>query len=144
MANDVIYPDSLDISVDPEDLAWDHAMDISGSIYTRLKELGLKQSDLAERLGVSAGRVSQIIKGDPGMSLKTIAKIESALDFSLDGGFHYKARVDFAFCGSDSKWRSSAQFSSSRKSWSKRPSIRQTEPRSNVISDELLLMQEAA
>ncbi len=33
----------------PEDLAWNHAMDISGAIHTRLKELGMTQRDLAEK-----------------------------------------------------------------------------------------------
>lgn len=78
---------------DPEDLAWDHAMDISGAIYTRLNELGMTQRDLAEKLGVTPGRISQIIKGYPGMSLKLLARIESALDFRLDSGFRYEASV---------------------------------------------------
>ena len=73
-----------------EDLAWDHAMDISGSIYARLRELGMTQKDLAAAIGVSAGRISQIIKGEPGMSLKTLARIEAALDFDLGASFCYK------------------------------------------------------
>jgi transcriptional regulator with XRE-family HTH domain len=77
----------------PEDLAWNHAMDISGAIHTRLKELGMTQRDLAEKLGVTPGRISQIIKGYPGMSLKLLARIESALDFRLDSGFRYEASV---------------------------------------------------
>lgn len=72
-----------------EDLAWEHAMDISGSIHTRLSELGMSQRELAEKLGVSESRVSQIIKGDPGMTLKTLARLEEALDFDLGGGFSY-------------------------------------------------------
>lgn len=75
--------------ISPDDLAWDHAMDISGSVYARLKELGMSNKDLADKLGVSAGRVSQIIKGYPGMSLKMLAKLEVALGFRLDAGFSY-------------------------------------------------------
>lgn len=85
----VSLADLIDRLPDSDDLAWDHAMDISGSIYTRLKELGISKGELADRLGVSPGRVSQIIKGDPGMSLKTLARLECALGFRLDGGFHY-------------------------------------------------------
>lgn len=85
----VSLADLIDSLPSSDDLAWDHAMDISGSIYTRLKELGISKGELADRLGVSPGRVSQIIKGDPGMSLKTLARLECALDFRLDGGFHY-------------------------------------------------------
>ena len=76
----------------PDDLAWDHAMDISGSVYARLKELGMSKKDLAAKLGVSAGRVSQIIKGYPGMSLKMLAKLEVALGFRLDAGFSYPGK----------------------------------------------------
>ena len=74
---------------DPADLAWDHAMDISGSIYARLNELGMSKKRLADALGVTPGRVSQIIKGDPGMTLKTLAKIEAALGIRFDQGFTY-------------------------------------------------------
>lgn len=72
-----------------DELAWDHAMDISGSVYARLNELGMSSKDLAGKLGVTPGRVSQILKGYPGMSLKMLAKLEAALDFRLDGGFVY-------------------------------------------------------
>ena len=75
-----------------EDLAWDHAMDISGSVYTRLKELGMTQTELAKKLGVTPGRVTQILKGDPGMTLKTLARLEHALDMRLDEGFMYASR----------------------------------------------------
>ena len=78
-----------DSALDPEELAWDHAMDISGSIYARLKELDMSQKELASLLGLTAGRVSQIIKGDPGMSIRSLAKIEAALCFDLGSGFTY-------------------------------------------------------
>lgn len=80
----------LDMKPTSEDLAWDHAMDISASIYARLRELDMNQRDLADAIGVSASRISQIIKGEPGMSLKALARIETALDFDLGSGFHYK------------------------------------------------------
>lgn len=78
-----------EIEIDPIELAWDHALDISASIYSRLAELGMNQKDLADILGVTQGRVSQIIKGDPGMSIKKLAEIEVALGFDLGSGFHY-------------------------------------------------------
>ena len=57
------------------------------------QRVGMTQRDLAEKLGVTPGRISQIIKGYPGMSLKLLARIESALDFRLDSGFRYEASV---------------------------------------------------
>lgn len=80
-----------DEEVSSEELAWDHAMDISGSVYARLEEIAMSNKELAEKLGVTPGRVSQILKGYPGMSLKMLAKLEVALDFRLDGGFFYGA-----------------------------------------------------
>lgn len=82
---------TLNNVVSGDELAWDHAMDISGSVYDRLKELSMSNKDLAAKLGVTPGRVSQILKGYPGMSLKMLAKLEIALDFRLDRGFRYSA-----------------------------------------------------
>lgn len=79
----------IDEEFSAEELAWDHAMDISGSVYSRMRELSMSNKELAEKLGVTAGRVSQIIKGYTGMSLKVLAKLEVALDFRLDKGFFY-------------------------------------------------------
>lgn len=72
-----------------DELAWDHAMDVSGSVYARMKELRMSNKELAELLGVTSGRVSQILKGYTGMSLKVLAKLETVLGFRLDGGFSY-------------------------------------------------------
>ena len=72
-----------------DELAWDHAMDISGSVYTRMKELGMTQAELAERMGMDPGRLSRIIHGAPNLTLKTIAKLENALEFDLSSGFKY-------------------------------------------------------
>lgn len=82
--------DIMNIMPTPDDLAWDHAMDISASVYKRLKSLGMSQKELAKAMGVSPGRISQIIRGEQGMSLKTLAKLEVALDMRLDSGFRYE------------------------------------------------------
>lgn len=87
--NGIDLADFLSVKPDAEDLAWDHAMDISASIYSRLKELSMTQKELADMLGVSPGRVSQIIKGEPGMTIRTLAKIETALDLNLSSSFSY-------------------------------------------------------
>lgn len=73
----------------PEDLAYDHAMDISASVWTRAKELEISNAQVASAMGVTPGRISQIIKGDQNMTLKTLAKLECALGFRLDAGFRY-------------------------------------------------------
>lgn len=83
----------LEVKPDAEDLAIDHAMDISASVYHRLTELNMTQSDLARKLGVDKSWVSRIIHGYPGMSLKTLAKLELALDIDLSGSFVYRPKT---------------------------------------------------
>lgn len=72
-----------------DDLVYDHKMDISASVYLRMKELGLTQTELAERMGVDRSQVCRILAGKMNVTLKTIARLEDALDFRLDGGFRY-------------------------------------------------------
>lgn len=83
----------LEVKPTHEDLAVDHALDISASVCLRLKELDLTQRDLAEKLGVDKSWVSRIIHGYPGMSLKTLAKLELALDMDLASGFVYRPQL---------------------------------------------------
>lgn len=76
-----------------DELAEDHAMDISSAIYLRMRELGLTQSELASRLGMDEGQVSRIIRGKQNITIKTLARIEVALDFRLDSGFDYTPAI---------------------------------------------------
>lgn len=85
----------LDVKLPPEAMAWEHAMDISGSVYKRMKQLGLKKQDLANRMSVTPAQITKILTGSQNMTLKTIAKLESALDFDLSHGFsHPKKGID--------------------------------------------------
>lgn len=47
---------------------------------------GLTRADLASRMGVSAGRVSQVLSGGENLTLRTLAGLATALDarFSLE------------------------------------------------------------
>ena len=45
-----------------------------------MKEKGMSRKDLAERLGVSKARVSNILNGSPNLTLKTLAAVAVALD----------------------------------------------------------------
>lgn len=77
--------------VGSEDLAHDHRMDISGSVYARMKELGINQNQLAERCGMDRSQISRIIAGKQNLTLSTLAKLEVALSFRMDQGFVYHA-----------------------------------------------------
>ncbi len=84
--------DLLNEPLSSEELAWDHAMEISGSVYERMQELGLKGKDLAERLGVSPARISRILKGEQSMTLTTLARLETALDMDMAQGFSHPVK----------------------------------------------------
>ena len=82
----------LDEPLNAEERSWDHAMDISASVHHRMAELGMNGKELAVRLGVTPGRVSQILKGDENLTLKTLARLEEAQGFDLSWGFTYFLR----------------------------------------------------
>jgi len=58
--------------------------EVTDSVSALLQELGLSQADLAKRLGVTKGRVSQILSGRQNMTLRTLAAIGWALGVSFD------------------------------------------------------------
>lgn len=72
-----------------DDLLWDHKMDISASVHKRMEELGISQSGLALKMGMDRSRLSKILSGDANVTLRTIARLECALDFRMDVGFRY-------------------------------------------------------
>jgi transcriptional regulator with XRE-family HTH domain len=49
-----------------------------------LRERGLTRADLAARMGVSPGRVSQILGGGENLTLRTLAALSTALDARFD------------------------------------------------------------
>lgn len=75
------------VKLPDEDLAYFHSMDISASVYNRMKELGLSKSELAKRMNVFPAQITEIIKGNQNLTLKTIAELENALGVDLSEGF---------------------------------------------------------
>ena len=53
-------------------------------INWHMRERGLTRAELAERMGVSPGRVSQILGGGENLTLRTLAALSAALDARLD------------------------------------------------------------
>lgn len=64
-----------------EELLYGEATD---TVSALLESLGLTRSELAERLGVSKGRVSQILSGSENITLKTLASLGWALGIRFD------------------------------------------------------------
>lgn len=84
-----------DEEISAEDLALDHRMDISGSVYARMKELGITQNELAELCDMDRSQISRIITGKQNITLSTLAKLEVALSFRMDQGFTYQTKQLF-------------------------------------------------
>lgn len=53
---------------------------LTNEINWYMRERGLTRADLASRMGVSPGRVSQILGGGENLTLRTLAALSTALD----------------------------------------------------------------
>jgi transcriptional regulator with XRE-family HTH domain len=56
---------------------------LTNEISWYMRERGLTRADLAARMGVSPGRVSQILSGGENLTLRTLAALSTALDARL-------------------------------------------------------------
>jgi transcriptional regulator with XRE-family HTH domain len=59
---------------------------LTNEINWLMTERGLTRADLAARMGVSPGRVSQILGGNENLTLRTLAALAAALDARFDIG----------------------------------------------------------
>ncbi len=57
---------------------------LTNGITFHMRERGITRADLAARMGVSPGRVSQILGGGENLTLRTLAALASALDARFD------------------------------------------------------------
>ena len=59
---------------------------LMNEINWHMRERGLTRADLASRMGVSPGRISQVLSGGDNLTLRTLASIATALDarFEMD------------------------------------------------------------
>jgi transcriptional regulator with XRE-family HTH domain len=53
---------------------------LTNEVNWYMRERGLTRADLAARMGVSPGRVSQILGGGENLTLRTLAALSTALD----------------------------------------------------------------
>lgn len=60
-----------------------HSVDISESIWNRMQELGINQTQLADMLGKSCGQVSRMLSAQGNMTLQTISELEHVLGITL-------------------------------------------------------------
>jgi transcriptional regulator with XRE-family HTH domain len=64
---------------------------VTNEITWHMREHGLTRADLAGRMGVSPGRVSQILSGGENLTLRTLAGLANALDGRFEVGFGPRA-----------------------------------------------------
>ena len=57
---------------------------LTNAITFHMRECGISRADLAARMGVSPGRVSQILGGGENLTLRTLAALATALDARFD------------------------------------------------------------
>jgi transcriptional regulator with XRE-family HTH domain len=57
---------------------------LTNEVNWHMRERGLTRADLAARMGVSPGRVSQILSGGENLTLRTLAALATALDARFD------------------------------------------------------------
>ena len=57
---------------------------LTNEITFHMRECGISRADLAARMGVSPGRVSQILGGGENLTLRTLAALATALDARFD------------------------------------------------------------
>lgn len=65
-----------------------HSQWIAAKVLLQMKQQGLTQKALAERMGCTQQYVSKILKGKENLSLDILTKLENALGFSLINDSH--------------------------------------------------------
>ena len=60
------------------------AIEVGEQILARMEELGMTQADLARQMGVSRARISQILRGNDNLTLKSIVAVAIGLDSRVD------------------------------------------------------------
>ena len=57
---------------------------LTNEITVHLREHRLTRAELASRMGVSPGRISQVLSGGENLTLRTLAAVATALDAQFD------------------------------------------------------------
>lgn len=67
----------------PNTRAYEHALDLAYLFVEEMDRQELSKKDLAEKMGVSQSRLSNLLNTQPNMTLETIAQFELALDVKM-------------------------------------------------------------
>lgn len=73
-----------EVNIGKEDNSWlCHSQTIANIMSARMKELGMTQKKLAEKMNCTQQYISKILKGRENLSLETLSKIENALEIQI-------------------------------------------------------------
>lgn len=67
-----------------ETIAYDHALELAYLAADEMQRQGIKKKDLAERMGVTPQRLSNMLNTQSNMTLKSIAQFELALGIRIE------------------------------------------------------------
>src|SRR6476659_705477 len=77
-------PDHKAIEAKVDDEMHGLVTQLTNEITFHMRECGLSRAELAARMGVSPGRISQILGGGENLTLRTLAALATALDARFD------------------------------------------------------------
>ena len=75
-----------------ETIAYDHALELAYLAADEMRRQGLSKKELAERMGITPQRLSNILNTQSNMTLKTVAQFELALGIAIE----FNASLTFA------------------------------------------------
>lgn len=61
----------------------DNSSKVAVNVLEALKEKGMSQKDLAEKMEISAQQINKIVKGQQNLTFETVGKLEDALGITL-------------------------------------------------------------
>ena len=67
----------------PNTRAYEHALDLAYLFVDEMDRQGLSKKELAEKMGISQSRLSNLLNTQPNMTLETIAQFELALNVNM-------------------------------------------------------------
>lgn len=73
--------------------------EVTNEVNWRMREDDLTRADLAGRLGVSPGRVTQVLSGGENLTLRTLVSLATALDGRFDVQLRSHKPSDDSYAG---------------------------------------------
>lgn len=79
----------------PNTRAYSHALDLAYLFVDEMERQGLSKKKLAEKMGISQSRLSNLLNTQPNMTLETIAQFELALGVNMSFSLEKEAGMRF-------------------------------------------------